>query len=439
MTCIICFLDDQFQERLRNFSHSSSEKFETTIKNYQNSFFNELKFICEIDECTNHKNLQPGTKSHVKKYFDNIHKNLGVFAASFNKLSDVYNEWIMGKNKEAENILFKYLKENCLLDFTHEVNNSILFRGRWSKNPLNSEDMFHIPFNKRYLIGNQRYSISGQPVLYFGLSPIDVIHELRLDLDNIKNVYFSSFLHTSGNLNVFDLTNKFPNKFKNIEILINDGMSGTFDIVEKEIVKFMHLFILSQLCSFQRSKVSEISYFSEEYVIPQLLTSVLRENEFDGILFSSTRTKYNTCYSKAHFHVNMHRENLALFTKYSDKNNVDTSLREQFSCSKPLEINDLIEINLSDLSQLRKQIGKIINGPDFVKPFDLNISKLFGAETIVNFKDFVLFIGSKEILYFDHEVGKLHLQLLYQILMDFRKKTTAFESVKSEDITHQNY
>ena len=40
------------------------------------------------------------------------------------------------------------------------------------------EEMFHIPFNKRYLVGNQRFSISGLPCLYLGGSPYVCWEEL---------------------------------------------------------------------------------------------------------------------------------------------------------------------------------------------------------------------------------------------------------------------
>lgn len=42
-----------------------------------------------------------------------------------------------------------------------------------------STDMFHIPFEKRYLIGNQRYSITGLPCLYLGGSPYICWEELN--------------------------------------------------------------------------------------------------------------------------------------------------------------------------------------------------------------------------------------------------------------------
>lgn len=36
------------------------------------------------------------------------------------------------------------------------------------------DEMFHIPYDKRHLVGNQRYSLSGLPCLYLGILHISV-------------------------------------------------------------------------------------------------------------------------------------------------------------------------------------------------------------------------------------------------------------------------
>ena len=38
--------------------------------------------------------------------------------------------------------------------------------------------MFHIPFTKRNLIKNQRYSLIGRPMLYLGFTPKYIFKEL---------------------------------------------------------------------------------------------------------------------------------------------------------------------------------------------------------------------------------------------------------------------
>ena len=54
MSCIICFLDDDFQERIRNLSHRKSEKFEKTLEDYRDSFICELSLLDDIENCEVH-------------------------------------------------------------------------------------------------------------------------------------------------------------------------------------------------------------------------------------------------------------------------------------------------------------------------------------------------------------------------------------------------
>ena len=48
--------------------------------------------------------------------------------------------------------------------------------------------MFHVPFNKRYNLKNERFSLTGQPLLYLGDSIADVAEELGVDIDDEKTM-----------------------------------------------------------------------------------------------------------------------------------------------------------------------------------------------------------------------------------------------------------
>lgn len=56
---------------------------------------------------------------------------------------------------------------------------NVLYRGRVSLKPLlDRQEFYHIPFTKRYLIQNQRYSITGIPCLYLAGSLLCMYKEL---------------------------------------------------------------------------------------------------------------------------------------------------------------------------------------------------------------------------------------------------------------------
>lgn len=84
--------------------------------------------------------------------------------------------------------------------------------------------MFHIPFNKRYLIGNQRYSLTGQPLLYLGFSILDVLAELNCDLNEFDKVKLCTY-KPNENFRVFDLRNDFYEylRYNPLDDLLDDS------------------------------------------------------------------------------------------------------------------------------------------------------------------------------------------------------------------------
>lgn len=422
MSCILCFIEDDYQEIVRRLSQSKSERFEDVISDFQNNFLNELEFLNPIDECDNHKNLHSNTKQIATKFKDKI-DNLTDLNEFCSQIRSIYLEWIQGKTIKSAKDLRDLMDSKTLMKSTDKVNKSIFFRGRVSSNILTIEELFHIPFNKRHLIGNQRYSISGQPLLYLGLSPIDLVYELRQNISALDNIYFCSLVHASDKqLNVLDITNPYPDFFSNYEILSEEDMDLTEFDIQIDNESDFYKFIITQFCSFRRSRWTETGVFAEEYVLPQLLSEVLRDNNFSGILFSSTRVDSKECYSKAKFHVNRHRENLALFTNYHKTQNIDRDLFNQFIASKPVSIKDKIDLTLEDLSKLRKQIGKLIHRPGVTPPFPLDIIEITGTSTQTRFEELYIKEDNIEKNYFDHDIGKLHLQLVYQMVMELRNK-----------------
>lgn len=93
------------------------------------------------------------------------------------KVYDITDNYHTGNIKEALEITKTLLIEDFHIGIS---TNTPLFRARRSESGFlyKKEEMFHIPFDKRYMIGNQRYSISGLPCLYLGGSPYICWEEL---------------------------------------------------------------------------------------------------------------------------------------------------------------------------------------------------------------------------------------------------------------------
>lgn len=141
-------------------------------------------------------------------------------------------------------------------------------------------EMMHIPNHKRYLIGNQRFSFSRYPCLYMGASIYSCWEELeRPDI---------------GKFNVVCLRNEKLIHF--IDLTLPHFNAN--DLIQSNI----YTSILPWLCSFRAKRKGYT--FIEEYIIPQMLMSILISSRkrgigpifdimaYQGIMYTSTI--YNT-------------------------------------------------------------------------------------------------------------------------------------------------
>jgi hypothetical protein len=112
-----------------------------------------------------------------------------------------------------------------LLNFYHAlpvktlVEENHLFRMRVSLETLKkNNEIFHIPFSKRYLVESQRFSIGGLPCLYLGSSHFVCWYELNKP--NFNNLYTASFkpLQTLKLLDISQYLPKIKESISNSEI-----------------------------------------------------------------------------------------------------------------------------------------------------------------------------------------------------------------------------
>lgn len=426
MACIICFLDDEYQENLRNVSQSKGERFEDSLLEYKNNFLTELKYLNSIRKCEKHNTLNYQTIVWATRLQQTINriKNKTDF---FNSIIDCYIQWVSGSTVNSINSLDKILNDNDILSSREQIDTSIYFRGRKSQSLLTKEDLYHIPFNKRYLISNQRYSLTGQPIFYFGLSILDVLAELRVSANSFEEVNFSSFIVTDSSFKIFDFTNPFQSEISAINNILKsvpDGKISYSDTIFGDNLtkhtKGFYKYILLCISSFRRT--IESSNFIEEYVIPQMLTEITRKNDFDGILFPSTRINKEIAYSTEKFHVSKYKENLALFTEYQREEVFDNNLINKFLISKPIKNKDFIEIDFIEIEKLGKQIIQLNDKKGVFKSLR-QIVELTGMTYKIHFENLLVKDDNNNyIKYFDHKIGKIHNYILYTQLLTIRNK-----------------
>lgn len=424
--CIICFLTDNYQNKLCNLAQSRNDRFEGVLSTYMTDFLFQYTNLIPIDACEKHRNLHTGVKQWAKDLQASLPSASSV-CSYFGKISAAYTSWIKWEHDASQNLILDLLNQSDFSNKIYSKSKKVFFRARKSSELLSKEDLFHIPFNKRYLIGNQRYSVSGQPCLYLGLSIPDVISELRGNYTEYSQYAFSGFmLNSNYDLKLLAFTNHFPELLSTVESIIMANGKIVFDDSnhsprKKECIEYFYLMILVRCCSFPRRNKSEGQAFSEEYVLPQLVTAFSHRHPIDGIVFSSTRINDKDIFSKATYFQSEYKSNVVLFTKYSDLKIYDYSLLDKFIISEPKKAESFEEISDIELYDLTSKIIKLNNKKHYFSSLE-DLAEYAGLGAKNDFENIYIKTNSSEIRYYDHPLGKFHKYLLYCFLLDVRNK-----------------
>lgn len=198
------------------------------------------------------------------------------------KLKKLFRYYSKGKIIEFNDIsasLFRTQanRQNAVSFFpiTTIEENSFWFRAR--KPNLETrfcrEDLFHVPFRKRGIVGSERFSLLGYPCLYLGktLKCVDA----ETGGSGIKAV---SCFKTNQKIRVFDFTFFSPDhKTDNTARLIDNILSYPLKIA----------------ASIPSNAGKQRNEYIPEYIIPQLLLHCALKNrdgmKADGIMYTSTK------------------------------------------------------------------------------------------------------------------------------------------------------
>ncbi|SHI37551.1 hypothetical protein [Clostridium intestinale] len=392
--CIICFLSDNSQYLLRHSAMIRSDRLEHTLDNYKNEFKSYFIEKINSDIC-----LEYNTESNIYIKTELAKLNYEEIDRFFEKIKSIYINWI---NTEIESAIKKMEDLVALFSdsiFEDNLNSKLLFRGRISKGFISHWDMFHIPFNRRFLIDNQRYSLIGQPILYFSSSPYGVYKELG----TYKDLRISRFFAKSdSSFRIFENINKFEKYIKivsdkkinsNYNITVNqmienliNGMVNNDEIMKSDTIKNM-LFsmILSSCCSFPRREDTKESTFSEEYILPQILTIVLKKMKYKGIKYISTKLYDDLNIIKQNDLPTIMYSNYCIFTDYKEDKSrektyvYDRDLYNCFDLSNPISFHEKVNDEFYDIKALIlliKEIDEDDNIDDYLKNISYEVESI---------------------------------------------------------------
>ena len=217
------------------------------------SQFNEFLSETDIDRI---KNVSDGIIKAIKQYLSG--KSGDAFETirfHLDSCSDIFNEAI-----------YKLTSENILIRIRQSVN-ELHYR----------KELFHIPFNQRYKVSTQRYSIEGLPCLY--LASCSFTAWLELGRPNFNELWVAGF-EPNSEIPTLDLA-------FTLSLLLEDLES---DVNKNNIISRLMLYPFVLSTSFRTKYPSAV--FHEEYIISCILLqwiTTFKKRSFMGIRYLSTK------------------------------------------------------------------------------------------------------------------------------------------------------
>lgn len=375
------FFTYNYQSDLIHYAQMLDPSYEGALTEYWGIFTAHLIKCFEID----------GKEGNSTKLYDNVRiildsvkkdeskqastlsyetQRLSIISEIFASIGSAYHCWTTCDLGTAIIIMNKLLNET--VNITNISNytlpsESVLYRGRISEKQLDKADMFHIPFMQAYKIRNQRFSITGQPLLYLTDNVFGVFNELAIQTrDEYEKLHIVQY--------------RMNNRFEKIaDMTIN----GDFEHIEEHNIfrQYFCRFILSCACSFPNIRGRDKSYFVEEYVIPQLVTQLLTK-DFRGIRYNTI----NGCRDDENENSKNSYINYAFFTKQKSNESVDEGLRKKFIVDGPITASKLDAYNPSKNYSISEMAEIICSHFSRVEDFYSLLSEIKNSDYYRGFK-----------------------------------------------------
>lgn len=232
------------------------------------------------------------SKKHFRGFSDSFYDTILSFLPEIKKNFDVISDIIDSydhADMAAAQIKFDEMMKNLLphlfvTDIFWPWDRTTFFRIRVSENEKLKEpkDLFHIPYKKRHLVTNERYSLAGHPCLYLA----SMLYISWQECGYPHKYYYSEFQYQrvlSANDQWLFLTFLSPQRIARKWFVYVDSN-------ESEYIEQARSALLTYPLIFACSIVNQNgdSAFKPEYVIPQMLTQwVYRNDIIKGIKYFS--------------------------------------------------------------------------------------------------------------------------------------------------------
>jgi hypothetical protein len=317
------------------------------------------------------------------------------------KLSKAYDEFAI-----LISHLEKYLIPNKYYASLEE--GIYLFKARrFLDKSFTVKDMFHIPFEKRYTVKTNRFSISGLPCLYLSNSIYTCWEEL--DRPAFSQMAVSRFDTDGQQFKYLDLSINLS--FLQVGFEIERLASNPFPFITENsprlLSEFINLYPLYVACYTQ--VYSKDADFKPEYFFPQMLMQwVANSEDIDGVIYEST---------KANNPINtVHKDNVKEFAqRLSTPGHLNYAI--PVKSNRESGICDVISRNFRLTNPTSWEIENIIN-PDIIIDSEEIKARFYDRIPSPPIKNITL--GNKSTDYYKTAFGKLEDLLFSMPLIDLR-------------------
>ncbi len=351
------------------FLDSSELKLPKCWNNFGGSFDEYVNKI--LDEYLD-KIKQTNSNDPVIKSLQGNYLTISSLCENVKKIIQIY---FKGYPVEAFQILRDTIKNiepyfNVFLssqDITKNIFKNIyqLYRIRTSYvRKLSHKDIFHIPFEFRYLVSGQRYSIPGLPCLYLGGSSYVCWKELGEPPTN--TIHISQFeLAENATIKILDLG------YKPADIIYD--LKNEKKLGDDFYLAYCIMWPLIAVSSIE-AKYKNANFFPE-YIFPQLITQwiTFSENKCDGVRYFSTNV-FEADYKGSPQPIC----NFAFPVQSLESNGYCKTLASKFKFSEPLLWDDAA--NSSKQEHPRNDTNYLIKSDDGTLQFSIFVRDFIPVE-----------------------------------------------------------
>ena len=334
MHCIYCFFKDKFQNELK--MKDRQFRFELELKEYKKKFIKSLGEVCSCSECINKHKFSKNVLAQFDEVSTDVKSKKEYIAEVFDQIINVYMLYISKNHISAfvglENFLKKYSNNYTTINTIQMCKPMFRVRPLGSYDKKNICEYFHIPFTKRYNVGNQRYSMTGIPMSYMAETLQIALDEVEKGIEEVNIALFVPRFSCFYQKGMYDVSNTISGALDTIIVESTQNSSISYDnaiytFSKKNMDKIIADYILYQILQFPTNSNTK-GVFIQEYVLPQMMMEMIQNQDgYVGMQYQTSKFREYPNEGEVHKVPNL---NYCFFIPYIEENDYNKNLLNDF-------------------------------------------------------------------------------------------------------------